>query len=87
MTSAAATDAIRLNADGLSTGENKARTTGDTVHTQRDNERRHTQSGNDQAVYQAGNEANAQADSRSGQHHNEQRRSATQGAHDKGRSD
>src|SRR6266699_4732439 len=52
-------DAIRLYADGLSTGENKARTTSYTVHTQRDNERRHTQPSNDHAVYQAGNEANA----------------------------
>ena len=71
-------DAIRLYADRLSTGENKARTTSDTVHTQRDNEGRHTQSGNNQAVHQPGNEANDQANSQAGQHHNEQWRAAAQ---------
>ena len=63
-------DAVYVYADRLSTGENKARTTSYTVHTQRDNEGRHTQSGNDQTVHQAGNEANAQSDSQAGQHHN-----------------
>src|SRR6266699_695440 len=78
-------DAIRLYADRLSTGENKARTTSYAVHTQRDNEGRHTQSGNDQAVHQAGNEANDQANSQAGQHHNEQWRATPYTAHDQGR--
>src|SRR5205085_7858510 len=77
-------DAIRLYADGLSTGENKARTKSYTVHTQSDNERRYTQPGNNHAVYQAGNEANAQASSRTCQHHNKQWCPATQVAHHEG---
>ena len=80
-------DAIRLYADRLSTGENKARTTSDTVHTQRDNEGRHTQSGNNQAVHQPGNETNAQSNSQAGQHHNEQWRATPQAVHDQGRGD
>jgi hypothetical protein len=81
------TDAIRLYTDGLSTRENKARTTSDAVHTQRDNERRHTQPGNDQAVHQPGNEANAQTDSQTGQHHKEQWRAAPQAVYEQGRGD
>src|SRR6266487_2411578 len=73
-------DAIRIYADRLSTGENKARPTSYTVHTQRDDERRHTQPGNDQAIYQAVDEADGHAS----QDYNEQRRTAPHTAHDQG---